>query len=91
MLNREAVAAEMLRCAFSWEMDARLIGNLTAAEIASVAAASLTQCPRCGAEAWVNIDCWVCLACSQLLEGNVPAPHPRQIQGAMGLDWLHMF
>jgi len=89
MLNRAAVAAGMLRCAFSWDMNARLIGNLTAAEIASVAAAYLTSCPRCGSEAWVNIDCWVCLACSQLLEGNEPNPHPRQ--GLTPHDWIHMF
>jgi hypothetical protein len=29
-------------------------------------------CPKCGSEAWVNIDCDLCLVANQLMQGEVP-------------------
>ena len=57
----------MLQCALAWEPDARLIGNVTALDVAKVAALTMTQCPACGSEAWVNIDCNVCRVVGPLM------------------------
>lgn len=57
----------MLQCGLAWERDARLIGNVTAADVAKVAALTMTQCPACGSEAWVNIDCGVCVVVGELV------------------------
>lgn len=70
MLSREATAIELLNTAIHWERDARLIGNLRACEIAALAASIITCCPKCGAEAWVDIDCDLCLAMSELEVGE---------------------
>lgn len=61
----------MLQCALAWERDARLIGNVTAADVAKVAALTMMTCPACGSEAWVNIDCGVCVVVSELVS-DVP-------------------
>jgi len=58
----------MLQCALAWEAGARLIGNVTAADVAMVAALTMTVCPACGSEAWCNIDCGVCNTVHKLLE-----------------------
>jgi hypothetical protein len=60
------IAVDVLHCALSWEPGVRLIGDVTAAEVATLAAHTITQCPKCGAEAWVNIDCDLCMVCSEL-------------------------
>lgn len=70
--NRDAIAADVLECALGWEPDVRLIGNVQAAEVAYLAASMLTACPHCGSEAWVNIDCDVCLVVGQLIQGEIP-------------------
>lgn len=57
----------MLQCALAWEPEARLIGNVTALDVAKVAALTMTQCPSCGSEAWVNIDCRVCVTVAPLV------------------------
>lgn len=44
----------------------------TLAEIARLASREVMTCPSCGAEAWVNIDCDMCLVCSSLANGEVP-------------------
>lgn len=56
----EIVALEVLKCALSLEPEACILGNATAAEVAALAAEQITTCPKCGAEAWVNIDCDLC-------------------------------
>jgi hypothetical protein len=68
--GREIVAGDVLQCAMSWEPNVCLIGNVTAEEIAALAAAALTVCPKCGSEAWVNIDCDLCRVCTELLREN---------------------
>ncbi len=62
----ERVAVDVLKCALSWDPEVRLLGNVTAREIAALAAKAITTCPKCGAEAWVNIDCDLCLMVAQL-------------------------
>lgn len=62
------VARELLQCALSWEPGVRLLGNVTARDIAALAARAIITCPKCGAEAWANIDCDLCLFCSELLQ-----------------------
>jgi hypothetical protein len=60
MRTREEIAVDVLECALSWEPGARLLGNVTASEVVALAAASVMTCPKCGSEAWVNIDCDLC-------------------------------
>lgn len=66
------IASEVLRCAMAWEPDARLIGNVTALEIARLAAQRIEDecqpCPLCGAEAGCDIDCGLCLGWDALTE-----------------------
>jgi hypothetical protein len=72
MMNREAVAVEVMRCALSHEPNACLLGNVMASEIAALAASAIDSCPKCGAVAWVNIDCDVCMIVGQLMGGEIP-------------------
>lgn len=64
MRTREEIAVDVLQCAMSWEPGARLVGNVTAAEMVTLSAVSVLTCPKCGSEAWVNIDCDLCSLCS---------------------------
>jgi len=66
------VAIDVLLCALAWEPNVCLIGNVMASEIAALAASTMTTCPKCGAEAWVNIDCDLCTICSALELGEMP-------------------
>lgn len=72
MRDPETIARMALEAALTWEPDARLIGDLTAAEVAALAARAAMTCPGCGAEAWVNIDCDMCLVCAALASGEMP-------------------
>lgn len=56
----ESVAVDVLRCALAWQPDARLVGDVTALDVARLAASAITACPKCGSEPWVNIDCNLC-------------------------------
>ena len=58
--NPEAIAVELLRCAVSWEPDVRLLGNVTAHDIALFVVKHIHTCPKCGATSGVNIDCDLC-------------------------------
>jgi predicted signal transduction protein with EAL and GGDEF domain len=69
---REQIAIDVLRAAIAWEPEVRVVANVTASELASLAAASIDTCPGCGATAFVNIDCDLCLVCSSLIAGEVP-------------------
>lgn len=70
MMNRKAVAVEVLRCALAWEPNVCLLGNVMESEIAALAASDIDTCPKCGATAWVNIDCDLCLMVTALLESG---------------------
>lgn len=72
MRTTEAIAADVLQCAIAHDPDSRLIGNVTAAEIVRLCASEVMTCPKCGAEAWVNIDCDMCLVVGQLAQGEIP-------------------
>lgn len=74
-MSLEAIAVELLRCALAWERDACLVGNVTALDVARLAASHLTACLVCGAEPWVSIDCLVCQALTVSLEEK-PPPRP---------------
>jgi hypothetical protein len=64
------IAIDTLRCAFTWEPEAKLVGNVRADELALLAATVIDRttmnCPCCGAEPWCDIDCPVCCAISEL-------------------------
>jgi hypothetical protein len=60
MRSRDQIAADILQCAVTHAPASRLIGNVTAMEIAALVVPLLIVCPKCGAEAWVNIDCDLC-------------------------------
>lgn len=72
MRHPEKVAALVLEAALTWEPGARLVGDVMAVELARLAAGQVTTCPHCDSEAWVNIDCDMCLACAALISGEVP-------------------
>ena len=64
----EVIAGELLECAFAWDPEAMIVGNVRAKEIVFMLVASglFSTCPACGATAWVEIDCPVCNACGEL-------------------------
>lgn len=62
----EAVAVELLRTAIKHDPDAILVGGVSAKDLARFAASIIGTCPKCGATAWVNIDCDLCGVCSSL-------------------------
>lgn len=71
------IAEAVLHCAVEWEPEARILGNVTAREVAKLAAhvieSEARPCPACGAEPWVNIDCGLCCAMSALAIGGEDA------------------
>ena len=72
MMNREAVAVNVLRFSLALEPNVRLLGDVMASEIAALAASAVDTCPKCGATAWVNIDCDLCLVVTALMRGEMP-------------------
>lgn len=66
MRTKDEIALDILKCAMSHVSDVRLIGNVRADEIALLASGHMMTCPKCGAEAWVDIDCDLCVAISAL-------------------------
>lgn len=64
--NPEATAVETLKCCLSWEPDARILGNVRAIDLAAILVSQINTCPKCGATAWVNIDCDLCGVCHRL-------------------------
>jgi hypothetical protein len=68
--NNNEVAVELLKCAICWNTDARVLGNVTAVELARFCAAQIITCPVCGSEAWVNIDCKICSIMAKLTSGE---------------------
>jgi hypothetical protein len=64
----ETIAADVLKIALAWDKDARLIGNVTATELAILAVSAIDTCPLCGATAGVNLDCELCCVISGISE-----------------------
>jgi hypothetical protein len=72
-VNIEKTAVELLGCAMAHEPGSRLLGNIRALDIAMLCMHIITTCPKCGAEAWVNIDCMLCrIACDMEREKHKP-------------------
>ena len=65
-MSLEAIAVDVLQCAITHEPDVRLMGNVRAEDVARLAAHHIDTCPKCGATAWVNIDCDLCTLCHRL-------------------------
>jgi hypothetical protein len=86
MRDIEKIAVDALRCATSWEMEACLVGNVTAREVARLAIPHITSCPKCGAEPWVNIDCDLCLVCS-VIESGETEPRGAECGVCEGSGW----
>lgn len=74
-MNPEAIAVDVLKCAVSHEPGVRLIGNVTAEQVACLAAHAIDTCPKCGATAWVNIDCDLCGVCMHLMHEKKEPAH----------------
>jgi hypothetical protein len=72
MRAKHDYAEAALRYAISREPDELLLGCITAAELVALTADAVMQCPKCGAESWVNIDCDLCLVVSQIQRGEMP-------------------
>ena len=69
MRTVEQIAVSVLQCAVTHEPDARIIGNVTALDVVRLCVPQILTCPKCGATAWCNIDCDLCLVCSGASEG----------------------
>ena len=69
------IAGDVLKCALAWDPDVCMIGNVTAREVAHLAAESIEHnqgaCPACGAERGVNIDCPVCEIWDELIRSEI--------------------
>lgn len=84
MKTTEEIAIEVLRCALACEPHVMLVGNVSANEMAQLAASRITGCPKCGATAWCNIDCDLCSMGSAFREqGNAPV-RTEKSQGGEG-------
>jgi len=66
MRQIEPIAVDMLHAALTWEPEVKLIGDVSAEEIAKLAASCLSCCPLCGSDPGVNIDCELCPVLSEL-------------------------
>lgn len=65
-MNSEALAFEVMKCTITHEPEAKLLGNISAQETMYLMSLIITACPKCGSEAWVNVDCNMCLLCTSL-------------------------
>lgn len=70
MKSIEQIAIELLRHCVTHGilMPLPILGGLTALDLASLAVSQIDTCPKCGATAWVNIDCELC-AVGAAIEG----------------------
>lgn len=49
MRTREQIAIDVLQASIAWEPEVRVVANVTASELAALAAAAIDTCPSCGA------------------------------------------
>lgn len=68
----EATAVETLKCCLAWDPGARVLGNVRAIDLAALMVKLIDTCPKCGATAWVNIDCDLCGVCHDLDMNGAP-------------------
>ena len=83
MRSLEAIASDLLKAALEGPAYGGIVGGVTRIELARLAVEHITTCPRCGAEAFVNIDCFVCEVAGQLQDDKEP---PLELP-----EWIHMF
>jgi hypothetical protein len=69
MIKLEKIAAEVIRCAITFQNpNDCVLGNITARELVLLASNSLPKCPLCGSEKWSNVDlCSLCEVCSSVI------------------------
>lgn len=79
MRSLEQIAADMLRTALASAPDEVMFDGVTALEVARVAIKHIMTCPRCGAEAWCDIDCFVCELADRLSKDELPEPEWLQV------------
>ena len=70
MRSLEQIAGELLTCSLTWEREAKIIGNVTAFELALLAVSRISTCPQCGADAGADIDCSTCVIIDALEAGG---------------------
>jgi hypothetical protein len=58
--GREQVAAALLQATIHVPPTQVLVGDVQAIELAALVVKHINTCPKCGAEAFVNIDCDLC-------------------------------
>lgn len=63
----EHTATELLQQVVDRDPSERVVGDVTASELAFLAAFLIDTCPRCGSLAWRNTDCELCRRCYALL------------------------
>lgn len=80
MNDREKTAVALLKHVLEKPPTSLVVPDVSAIEVALLVAPLIHVCPACGAEAWCNIDCRLCNACSSfrdLIDGvqvDVPPP-----------------
>jgi|GEM_PF-6905250 len=66
MFNPEKLAVDLLARCISVPPQTNVLAGMTAQDLASLAAHVIDTCPKCGATAWVNIDCDLCSTCHRI-------------------------
>lgn len=64
--NPEAVAVGIVRAVIQFPPYEHPFPGVTAKDMLTLMAGLINTCPKCGATAWVNIDCDLCTACHKL-------------------------
>jgi hypothetical protein len=64
--SNQQIAVELLQFAINNPSDQIIISNISAVELVRFLAPLIITCPKCGSEAWCNIDCDLCSTCSFL-------------------------
>jgi len=68
MRSREEIASDLFKSAITWNGNARIIGNVTARELAMLAVVALDDCPECGRCAGIGSpECATCCAIVDLV------------------------
>lgn len=65
----ERTAGQLLDEAIKHAPETKLLGDVTAGDVAGIAAFIIDTCPRCSCPAWTNKECDLCSRCDELLNG----------------------
>lgn len=60
MKTREQICIELLNFAMKFEAKEKIVGEITALELASVIIPYISTCPICNTENFENKSCWLC-------------------------------